>query len=654
MERKKYEEYGGKIYENADSGILIPAQSLARKEALTNQTEELDVEKVEWYQNHLDKINELIDGEDPEKEAWYQAHPDKIYQLVAEYDEKHKQSVVEPEQAIVESQFKDADANNSIYNVMPDDETATSQNADFVEVDGQAYEMVSDNEIETNEEIAEIDDGEQADEVIEQLNDPATPERKKRGLLERIRHSKWFIKTVAFASAVLMLTGAGLGGLRTNNKNYAPNSAIEHVTDKATDSNIEQSSEIETGDTENAQEKEYSFENHEVGDPIYYNQEKLQEGIDKLENKEHHLWNIEAETPQESLEKLREGLYTRAEVMAGFMHGGVVGIELNSLAGEPIDFNDSEQVTQFIQDLNNNPEYRGQIYDTINQTVLSNVKSVEWYDLNEGNWSTVYHMTDKVDGLSKIAVDFDAIPTPGRGIKVTFQVGEESYAMFFREKCAQKYTERKQTTVKRKTIITTSVNIVPNEASEPEPAPQEPEVKKEVPPILTEEGERPGGGEEKKEEHHEKEHHEEHDEAKNPTVDINVNKDLPEQVEMGEQRVDDGSYRESEDVTTTSYEAPAESVTVDNDLMQQIDEMLNEQEETLNQSYDAEPTEAQQTLEENQNGQGEADKSYAEATVDAEVADTSEAASDSAESADGGEQSSGETSETNNGTVSGF
>ncbi|MDO4870902.1 MAG: hypothetical protein Q3996_02285 [Candidatus Saccharibacteria bacterium] len=464
-----------------------------------------------------------------------------------------------------------------------------------------------------------LDSEEKVDDAIETINDPSTPENKKRGLLEKIRHSKWFIRAMGFIGAA-MITLGGYGYIKQQNQNNTREVATEHNVD-----NIQDSSEISTDKTD--VEKEYSFENHEKGDPIYINQEKIKEGIDKLEDKEHHLWNIEAETSEESLEKLREGIYTRPELVAGFLHGSVDGIEIENLDGEVIDFSDGDQVAQFIEDLNNNPEYYGQVYDAINEVVFDNIQNTEFYDLNKGLWSTIYRMVDKVDGKSKIAIDFDAVPNPGQGIKLTYIINGEIKTLYFRLKCAQKYTEREKTVIKVKTIVTPTVNIKEDEPDGGEKKKKndddddDDEIEYKIDYTtdeLTEDDENTNNGGEEENNTPEPKKETPDLAPKNPQLDIKNNKALPDQLKT-DKIVNDGGYRPAEDATTSTYKAPAEpDVVLDQDMMNQIDKLINERENELNQSYSGLSDEELQTIIDNQNGQNEVNKSYEDAAETAQ------------------------------------
>lgn len=87
MESRSFDQYDG--YRQTDGNVWAPRNPDAIEKTPDVNSDEIDLEMVEWYQNHLDKLNELT-GDDVEKEEWYRQHPDKIAQLVEEYSVSKK------------------------------------------------------------------------------------------------------------------------------------------------------------------------------------------------------------------------------------------------------------------------------------------------------------------------------------------------------------------------------------------------------------------------------------------------------------------------------------------------------------------------------------------------------------------------------------
>ena len=92
---------------------------------------------------------------------------------------------------------------------------------------------------------------------------------------------------------------------------------------------------------------------------------------------------------------------------------------------------------------------------------------------------------------------------------------------------------------------------------------------------------------------------------------------------MGDQRVDSGGLRPSEDVTEDTYQAPsAPENTVDQQKMTEAKQEIEKNIENLNNSYNNLSNQEKATIEENQTGVGEVNKSYEDVAQNAQPIET--------------------------------
>lgn len=475
----------------------------------------------------------------------------------------------------------------------------------------------SETEDEAEAELVLLDKGPETNEVVvdrvlDKINNPSTSKAEKLSLVERIRKSVWFRRSIAFVIALGVITGFGAKAdfADQNVSKYLNN---QNTVERSIDGDYNYKEAVEDRAYDEAEADGLDFESirysseyqkHNFGDEVKFSAE-AKKILDQERKGEYDIY-----PGIQDVEDLKRAAYQLPEVIAGLAMYDLDGFKLTY-----IDANGNEAVADTVDEINeairqmkNDPKLFGKNYDAFLN--LINSAQMQETTIKKGTFN-VYRYFDRNTGEEKMAI---GAGDGGEALEFTLESGQK---LIFLKGCVNIIV----LAIKDKVPIIIPM-IQPDEKPDkvpetipkimPKPTPKIPPTENELNP-------------------------------KDPTKDINVNPELPDQLKMGDQRVDDGGYRPAEDVTKETYEAPVEPENIiDEDLIKEINEMLDQKEEALNQSYENETPETQKTLDENQTGQGEVNRPYQEVETTAEPADT------------GNQQPNQPAPPTNEGRVSGF
>ncbi len=338
------------------------------------------------------------------------------------------------------------------------------------------------------------------------------------------------------------------------------------------------------------------YKNHKTGDDIKFNHEAKE----VLDNNRHGKYDIYPGIY--NLEDLERAAYQSPELIAGLAMYDIPGFKLMYLDanGNELVADSNQEIDQAIKQMKNNPDLFGRNYDMF----LSLIDGAKIQDTVVGSRPfNVYKYTERSTGETRLALGLGDV---GEGLELKLSSGE---SVIFMKKCANIIV------VKMKNPDTP---LVVTETPPPDDGYQEPpRGSDETPPDVTP----PNNHELPPTPPSERPTDPTHDtelEPKDPTKDINVNQNLPDQVKMGEQRVDSGGYRPAEDVTRATYDAPIAPENISQIINNQAE--LNQKIEEMSNSYEKLTEAEQQTLNDNQTGVGEVEKTYNEVDDNAKQA----------------------------------
>ena len=319
---------------------------------------------------------------------------------------------------------------------------------------------------------------------------------------------------------------------------------------------------------------------------------------------------IKGETAGQKFEYVKKASYYSPELVASLAMHQLTGFELKYIDanGNEAIARTPDQINQSVDQMKNNPDLFGKNYDAF----LDIVENAEFgmTSITKGTFN-VYKYIDRTDSKEKLAIGQGS---GGDALQLTLDGGDK---LIYLEHCANVIVLKmhKKTTL----LIPPDENPIPPDENPtpetpPEIPPETPETPPETPPIVPPivppitPPETPP---------------ETTVQPKDPSLDINVNPNLSDQDKMGDQRVDSGGLRPSEDVTEDTYQAPsAPENTVDQQKMTEAKQEIEKNIENLNNSYNNLSNHEKATIEENQTGVGEVNKSYEDVAQNAQPIET--------------------------------
>ena len=479
-------------------------------------------------------------------------------------------------------------------------------------------------------------------------NDPSLLDK----IVEKIRASRFYKKVVVVTMVSLMLNGGlflGGNGIAyageddlANNNQYDNTPKVQAMADDLKAPEVLEGLDINFNNGENVEvdqginEKITSYDdflasqeyaNHKPGDDIEYDYEVGAIIDNQRDGKFDMFPGIKGETAGQKFEYVKKASYYSPELVASLAMHELAGFELKYIDanGNEAIARTPDQINQSVDQMKNNPDLFGKNYDAF----LDIVENAEFgmTSITKGTFN-VYKYIDRTDSKEKLAIGQGG---GGEALQLTLDGGDK---LIYLEHCANVIVLKmhKKTTLlippdedpippdenpippDENPIPPDENPIPPDEDPTPEIPPETPETPPETPPIVPPivppitPPETPP---------------ETTVQPKDPSLDINVNPNLSDQDKMGDQRVDSGGLRPSEDVTEDTYQAPsAPENTVDQQKMTEAKQEIEKNIENLNNSYNNLSNQEKATIEENQTGVGEVNKSYEEVAQNAQPIET--------------------------------
>ncbi len=480
--------------------------------------------------------------------------------------------------------------------------------------------------------------------AVDQLQDENDPSLSDK-IVEKIRKSPFYKKTVAIAVMLLTMGGGLFSGGNSvmyaegpdlaNNNQYDNTPKAQAMVDNPKTPEVLEGLDINFNNGENAEvdqgvnEKITSYDdflasqeyaNHKPGDDIEYDYEVGTIIDNQRDGKFDMFPGIKGETAGQKFEYVKKASYYSPELVASLAMHELAGFELKYIDanGNEAIARTPDQINQSVDQMKNNPDLFGKNYDAF----LDIVENAEFgmTSITKGTFN-VYKYIDRTDSKEKLAIGQGG---GGDALQLTLDGGDK---LIYLEHCANVIVLKmhKKTTLlippdedpippDEDPIPPDENPIPPDEDPTPETPPEIPPETPETPPIVPPivppitPPETPP---------------ETIVQPKDPSLDINVNPNLSDQDKMGDQRVDSGGLRPSEDVTENIYQAPsAPENTVDQQKMTEAKQEIEKNIENLNNSYNNLSSQEKATIEENQTGVGEVNKSYEEVAQNAQPIET--------------------------------
>ena len=477
--------------------------------------------------------------------------------------------------------------------------------------------------------------------AVDQLQDENDPSLSDK-IVEKIRKSPFYKKTVAIAVMLLTMGGGFFSGGNsvmyaegsdlTNNNQYDNTPKVQAMADDLKAPEVLEGLDVNFNNGENAEvdqgvnEKITSYDdflasqeyaNHKPGDDIEYDYEVGAIIDNQRDGKFDMFPGIKGETAGQKFEYVKKASYYSPELVASLAMHQLTGFELKYIDanGNEAIARTPDQINQSVDQMKSNPDLFGKNYDAF----LDIVENAEFgmTSITKGTFN-VYKYIDRTDSKEKLAIGQGS---GGDALQLTLDGGDK---LIYLEHCANVIVLKmhKKTTL----LIPPDENPIPPDENPippdenptpetpPEIPPETPETPPETPPIVPPivppitPPETPP---------------ETTVQPKDPSLDINVNPNLSDQDKMGDQRVDSGGLRPSEDVTEDTYQAPsAPENTVDQQKMTEAKQEIEKNIENLNNSYNNLSNQEKATIEENQTGVGEVNKSYEDVAQNAQPIET--------------------------------